>query len=110
MAPRLAGYATEIRLIEQDIAKPAVSRRRMSQPVRSGLPDMFIVSIKEHPLPGSVGAHAVARAIDRAIPFLVHPGGLYLLKANVAFKLHQFANVQSALRAVPSVYTAMKVD
>ena len=102
MGQALAGYAAEIRLIEQDIPETGGIEALNEPADTSGLPDMFIVSIKEHPLPGI--RRGSARAIDRAIPLLAHPGDLCLLKANVAFKLHQFANVQSALRAVPSVY------
>ena len=34
---------------------------------------------------------------------LAHPGDLYLLKANIAFKLHRLADVEAALDAAPSV-------
>ena len=105
MAPRLAGYATEIRLIEQDIAK-AGGIEAQNEPAGTERVTRYVYRLYQRAsLAGDpTGLGAVARAIDRAIPFLVHPGDLYLLKANVAFKLHQFANVQSALRAVPSVY------
>jgi tetratricopeptide (TPR) repeat protein len=46
---------------------------------------------------------AVKRVIDSAIPLLHHPGDLYLLKANVAFKLHRLAEVRSAVLALPSL-------
>ena len=47
---------------------------------------------------------AVIRTIDDAITLLSNPGDLYLLKAHAAFKLHRLADVDAALRAVPSVY------
>ncbi len=47
---------------------------------------------------------AVEHAIERAIPLLANPGDLYLLKANVAFKLHKLTEVEAALVPVPSVY------
>ena len=105
MARPLAGYATEIRLIEQDIAK-AGGIEALNEPAGTERVTRYVYRLYQRAsLAGDpTGLGAVARAIDRAIPFLVHPGDLYLLKANVAFKLHQFANVRSALRAVPSVY------
>ena len=47
---------------------------------------------------------AVIRTIDDAIKLLSNPGDLYLLKAHAAFKLHRLADVDAALRTVPSVY------
>jgi tetratricopeptide (TPR) repeat protein len=38
-------------------------------------------------------------AIDRAIAIMPNPGDLYLLKANLAFKLHRLADVRAALEA-----------
>jgi len=50
------------------------------------------------------GLAEIIAAIDDSITALANPGDLYLLKANAAFKLHKLADVDSALRAVPSVY------
>jgi predicted Zn-dependent protease len=50
------------------------------------------------------GLAEIIAAIDDSITALANPGDLYLLKANAAFKLHRLAEVDSALRAVPSVY------
>jgi tetratricopeptide (TPR) repeat protein len=41
----------------------------------------------------------VERAIERAVPLLSRPGDLFLLKANVAFKLHRLADAEAALTA-----------
>ena len=51
-----------------------------------------------------VALTAIIHAIGDSITTLSNPGDLYLLKAHAAFKLHQLADVDSALRAVPSVY------
>jgi tetratricopeptide (TPR) repeat protein len=105
MAQALAGYAAEIRLIEQHIAE-AGGVEALNEPADTERVTRYVYRLYQRAsLAGDpTGLSAVARAIDRAIPLLAHPGDLCLLKANVAFKLHQFANVQSALRAVPSVY------
>jgi len=50
------------------------------------------------------GLAEIIAAVDDSITALANPGDLYLLKANAAFKLHKLADVDSALRAVPSVY------
>ena len=109
MAPRLAGYQAEIRQIEQDIAEagavaaldPPTDTERFTQICLSSLPECL-------PRRRSAALGAVERAIDRAMPLLAHPGDLYLLKANVAFKLHRLAMSKSALLAVPSARAAMK--
>jgi tetratricopeptide (TPR) repeat protein len=46
----------------------------------------------------------VEREIDRAIARLPNPGDLYLLKANLAFKLHRLDDVQAALAAHPHAF------
>jgi len=50
------------------------------------------------------GLAEIIAAVDDSITALANPGDFYLLKANAAFKLHKLADVDSALRAVPSVY------
>jgi predicted Zn-dependent protease len=51
---------------------------------------------------------AVERAIERAVPLLTHPGDLYLLRANIAFKLHRLADVEAALLAIPMASRCME--
>ena len=41
--------------------------------------------------------------MDKAIALLADPSDLYLLKANVAFKLHRLDDVRAALSAAPLV-------
>ncbi len=51
---------------------------------------------------------AAESAIDGAIRATHWPGDLYLLKANLAFKLHRLADVHLNLEAVPSVLESTK--
>jgi len=46
---------------------------------------------------------AVDGVLDKAIARLADPSDLYLLKANLAFKLHRLDQVRAALAAAPSV-------
>ena len=94
----VAGYSAELQRIDEDIASLAgasdperVTRRiyRLYQKA----------SISGDP----VALTAVIRSIDDAITPLSNPGDLYLLKAHAAFKLHRLADVEGALRTVPSV-------
>src|SRR5262249_54948658 len=50
-----------------------------------------------------VALAAVISAIDDTIKQLSNPGDFYLLKAHASFKLHKLADVDAALRAVPTV-------
>jgi tetratricopeptide (TPR) repeat protein len=45
----------------------------------------------------------VDSVLDKAITLLIDPSDLYLLKANVAFKLHRLDDVRAALSAAPLV-------
>jgi tetratricopeptide (TPR) repeat protein len=51
---------------------------------------------------------AVERAIERALPLLTHPGDVYLLEANVAFKLHKLVDVEATLLAIPTAGQCME--
>ena len=97
----LPGEHTEMRLIEQDIADMGGA-----MPIDPQGVTQYIYRLYQR---GSIAGDlaqlsAVERAIDHALPLLANPGDLYLLKANVAFKLHKLAEVEAALVAVPSVY------
>jgi tetratricopeptide (TPR) repeat protein len=97
----LPGDHTEMRLIEQDIADMGGA-----MPIDPQGVTQYIYRLYQR---GSIAGDlaqlsAVERAIDHALPLLANPGDLYLLKANVAFKLHKLAEVEAALVAVPSVY------
>ena len=94
-----AGYAAEMRRITDSITTLSgasdpgrVTRRLYSLYQKASIAGDF------------AALSVVIGAIDDSIIGLANPGDLYLLKAHAAFKLHKLADVQSALRAVPSVY------
>jgi tetratricopeptide (TPR) repeat protein len=105
----MAGYRTELQRIERDI-------------VELNIADLFAVPINPERLTryvyllyqrasitgDLVQLSAVERAIECAVPLLTHPGDLYLLKANVAFKLHRLADVEAALLAIPAAGRCME--
>ena len=94
-----AGYAAEMRRIEEDIAVLS----KTSEPER--LTSHVYRLYQRASISGDLaGLRAVERTIDDAITLLFNPGDLYLLKANIAFKLHKLADAEAALVAVPSVY------
>jgi tetratricopeptide (TPR) repeat protein len=94
-----AGYAAEMRRIEEDIAVLS----KTSEPER--LTSHVYRLYQRASISGDLaGLRAVERTIDDAITLLFNPGDLYLLKAHTAFKLHKLADVHSALLVVPSVY------
>jgi len=94
-----AGYAAEMRRITDSITTLSgasdpgrVTRRLYSLYQKASIACDF------------AGLSVIIGAIDDSIIGLTNPGDLYLLKAHAAFKLHKLADVQSALRAVPSIY------
>src|SRR6266550_4865793 len=98
------GYAAELRHIDEDIAK--TDGALCSNPTD---PERITRHIYRRYQKASIsgdlaGLTAVERSIDRAITLLANPGDLYLLRAHTAFKLHKLADVDAALRFVPSVY------
>jgi tetratricopeptide (TPR) repeat protein len=99
-----AGYAAEMRRIEEDIAK--VNGALCSAPIDAERITRHIYRLyQKASISGDLGGlNAVERSINDAIPVLSNPGDLYLLKAHAAFKLHKLAEVDAALLAVPSVY------
>jgi tetratricopeptide (TPR) repeat protein len=101
----LPGYHTEMRLIEQGIADMG-GAETLAEPIDPERLTQYIYHLYQR---GSIAGDlvqlsAVKLAIDHALPLLVNPGDLCLLKANVAFKLHKLTEVEAALVAVPSVY------
>jgi len=93
------GYAAEMRRIDDSIATlcgasdpDRITRRLYSLYQKASIACDF------------AGLSVIIGAIDDSIIGLTNPGDLYLLKAHAAFKLHKLADVQSALRAVPSIY------
>ncbi len=103
MAPA-AGYFAEIQRIDEDIAK--TDGALCSTPADPEQITRHVYRLyQKASLSGDLaGLTAVEWAIDAAIALLANPGDLYLLKAHAAFKLHQLADVDAALLAVPSVY------
>ena len=99
-----AGYAAEIWRIDQDIAKTEAAAS--SDPTDPERITRHIYGLyQKASISGDLLAlTAVERAIDDALPLLSNPGDLYLLKAQIAFKLHKLADVHAALLTVPSVY------
>jgi tetratricopeptide (TPR) repeat protein len=103
MAP-VAGYQAEILRIEQEIAAVGAAAA-LDPPTNTERVTQYVYRVYQKvSLAGDLAAlDAAEAAIDQAIPLVAHPSDLYLLKANVAFKLHRLADVQSALLAAPSV-------
>jgi tetratricopeptide (TPR) repeat protein len=99
-----AGYAAEMRRIDEDIAETdRALRSTPSDPER--ITRHLYRRYQKASLSGDLaGLSAVEHAIQEAIGLLANPGDLYLLKAHTAFKLHKLAGVEAALLAVPSVY------
>jgi tetratricopeptide (TPR) repeat protein len=94
-----AGYAAEIGRIDDDIA--ALVGATDLEAITRGLYRRY----QKASIAGDLTAlRAVIHAIDDAVTTLANPGDLYLLKAHVAFKLHKLAEVDAALRVLPSVY------
>jgi tetratricopeptide (TPR) repeat protein len=99
-----AGYAAEMRRIDEDIAKfGAVAATAPIDPER--ITRQAYRLYQKAAIAGNLeGLSALDPVIDSALPLLLHPGDLYLLKAHAAFKLHKLADVHAALAAVPAVY------
>jgi tetratricopeptide (TPR) repeat protein len=94
-----AGYAAEIGRIDDDIAAlvgatdpEAITRRLYRRYQKASIAGDL------------AGVAQIIAAIDDSLTALANPGDLYLLKANAAFKLHKLAEVDAALRALPSVF------
>ena len=100
----LAGYQAEIRQIEQDIAAVG-GATALDPPTDTERVTQYVYRLYQRASIASdlTALGAVEGAIDRAIPLLTHPDDLYLLRANVAFKLHRLADVQATLLVAPSI-------
>ena len=99
----LAGYWTELQCLERDIAELSIANV-FAAPINPERLTQYIYRLYQRAsIAGDLARLiAVERAIERAVPLLIHPGDLYLLKANVAFKLHRLAEVEAALLAIPT--------
>jgi tetratricopeptide (TPR) repeat protein len=93
------GYAAELQRIDEDIAALAGA----SDPER--LTRHVYRLYQKASISGDLAAlTAVILTIDDTIKLLSNSGDLCLLKAYSAFKLHKLADVEAALRTVPSVH------
>jgi tetratricopeptide (TPR) repeat protein len=99
----MTGYKAELGRIEADIA--SLGGEVLAPPIDPMRVTQYVYRLyQEASLAGDLmKLSSVEYMIDRALPLLNYPGDLYLLKANVAFKLHRLADVEAALLAVPSV-------
>lgn len=103
MTAAAIGCAAEIRRIEDAIAK-AGGVAALDPPTDTERVTRYVYGLYQRAAisgdPAALGE--VEHTIERAIPLLAHPGDLYLLKANLAFKLHRLGDVAAAIAAVPA--------
>jgi tetratricopeptide (TPR) repeat protein len=98
----MRGYWTELHRIERDIADLRTADPFAAPINVERLTRYFYRLYRRASLVGDLAQlSAVERTIERAVPLLMNPGDLYLLKANVAFKLHKLGDVVTALIAIP---------
>src|SRR5690349_16515585 len=99
-----AGYRAELQRIENDIALLG-DQQPLAPPIDPIRLTQYVYYLYQRAsIAGDLAALSVAeQAIERALPLLVHKGDLYLLKANIAFKLHRLADVAAALAAIPAI-------
>src|SRR5260370_19736552 len=95
----LAGYRVELQRIEQDIADLSIADDPFAPPIDPERLTQYIYRLYQRAsIAGDLAQLvAVERVIESAVRLLTHPGDLYLLKANVAFKLHRLGDVEPAL-------------
>lgn len=103
----LAGYQAEMRRVEEALVEIGEAAA-LAEPIDPERVTQYVYRLYQRAsLAGDpVRLSAADRAIDRALPLLTHPGDLYLLKANIALKLHRLADVEAAFLAVPSIYAS----
>jgi tetratricopeptide (TPR) repeat protein len=100
----LAGCQAEIQKIDQDIAEIG-GAAALDPPTDSGRVTRYVYRLYQRAsIVGDLrGLGEVERTIERAMPLLTHPGDLFLLRANLAFKLHRLDDAETAVAAIPSV-------
>jgi tetratricopeptide (TPR) repeat protein len=105
----MAGWTAEIRRLDDEIAA-AGGDAALDPPTDAAQVTLYVYRrYQRASLAGDPAALAAAEtAIDRAIPLLAEPGDLYLLKANIAFKLHRLDDVRGALSAVGAVWDSQE--
>jgi len=99
----VAGYEEELQRIDRDIADLSATDP-FAAPINAERLTRYIYRrYQRASLAGDLAQlRAVERAIERAVPLVINPGDFWLLKANVAFKLHRLADVEAALLAIPT--------
>lgn len=99
----MTGYKAELQQIEAAVA--SLGEKPFAPPVDPGLVSQYVYRLYQRAsLAGDFAQlGAVENAIDRALSLLNYPGDLYLLRANIAFKLHRLAEAEAALIAIPNV-------
>lgn len=100
----LSRYQAEIRQIERDIAAVG-GAAALDPPTDTERVTQYVYRVYQRAsLAGDLAALKTAEAaLERAIPLMAHAGDLYLLQANVAFKLHRLDDVETALTTIPAV-------
>jgi tetratricopeptide (TPR) repeat protein len=103
------GCRAEIRKIEEAIADLG-GAAALDPPTDAGRVVRYVYCLfKKASIAGDLAAFdEVERAIRLAIPLLACPGDLFLLKANVAFKLHRLVDAEAALTADPFVHHSVE--
>jgi tetratricopeptide (TPR) repeat protein len=99
----MTGYDAELQRIEAAIA--SFGENPLVPPVDPGRMTQYVYLLYQRAsLAGDFAElRLVEEVIDGALSSLRHPDDLYLLKANIAFKLHCLADAAAALGAMPGV-------
>jgi len=94
-------YDAELETITADIA--ALEGNALTPPIDTERATRYLSCLYQHAsLTGNLKAfRKVESAIDAAIPKMRFAGDLYLLKANLQFKLHRFHDVTRTLEEAP---------
>ena len=106
----LAGYRAELQRIEWDLADLSCAGL-FATPINPERLTRYVYLLYQRAsISGDLAQLvAVERVIERAVPLLMNPSDLFLLEANVAFKLHKLGDVDAALFAIPSVGQCIEV-
>lgn len=99
----MTGYEAELQRIEAAIV--SLGESSLTPPIDAARMTEYVYRLYQRAsLAGDFAQMRVVEdAIDRALSLLNYPGDLYLLKANIAFKLHRLADAETALSAIPNV-------
>src|SRR5215470_17871271 len=106
--PASSDYQIELARLERDIAE--LQQDALVPPVDSREAARYVHALYQRAvLTGNlIELDAADAAIDAAIEQIPHPGDLYFLKANLAFKLHRLTAVRRNLDAVPSLRESLE--